>query len=70
MFWLLLLCSLDVPRTNRTLEPEVVPPTPVLSPGTENELNTSSQRELFAESSDPADLGNKVCICVFSGMRE
>ena len=45
---------------NRTLEPEVVPPTPVPSQGTENELNTSSQRELFTEASDPADLGNKV----------
>ena len=62
---MLLLCSLDVSVTNRTpMEQDVVPPTPVLNQGTDNELNMSSQRELFAEASDPADLGNKVCVCV------
>ena len=58
---MLFLRSLDVSIINRTpMEQDVVPPTPALNQGTDNELNTPSQRELFAEASDPADLGNKV----------
>lgn len=56
--------SLDDPMATSILEPEVVPPTPVLIEVVENEPNMASQRELFAEAIDSADLGNKVCVCM------